>query len=108
MNHTMIGGPTGAVELHDGILYLRWASGAVIEEQDVRAAMAALHSVGQGRVYPVLAEMTTTAWLSCRARKVLSGPCQATRIALLGSSPVDRIIASFFLSRYSQPYTARF
>jgi hypothetical protein len=75
MNHATIDWAAGAVELHDGILYVRWVPGAVIEEQDARAAMAAIRRIGRCRAYPVLVEMSATAWLSCRARKVLSGPC---------------------------------
>ena len=35
-------------------------------------------------------------------------PCAANRIALLGSSPVDRVIANFFLGVHIPPCPTRF
>ena len=51
---------------------------------------------GENR-HPMLVDMATTADVSRGARAVFGRPCQASRIALLGSSPVDRVLANFFL-----------
>ncbi|WP_454700021.1 DUF7793 family protein [Arthrobacter humicola] len=97
-----------AVELRDGVLFLRWVRGAVIEEKDALAAMGAVSRLCQGRGHPMLVDMAATAWLSCKARKVFARRCLVTRVALLGSSPVDWAIATFFLGRCSPPWPARF
>jgi hypothetical protein len=99
----MIDGAKAAVELRDGVLYLRWVRGAVIDEKDALAAMAAVNRLCQGRRHPMLVDMAATAWLSCKARRVFARPCPVTRIALLGSSPVDRVIVTYLLARCSPP-----
>jgi hypothetical protein len=104
----MIDGAKAAVELRDGVLHLRWVRGAVIEEKDALAAMAAISRLSQGRGHPTLVDMAAMAWLSCKARKVFARPCLVTRIALLGSSPVDRAIANYFLARCTPPCPARY
>jgi hypothetical protein len=108
MIRNMLDGAKAAVELRDGVLYLQWFRGAVIDEKDAVAAMAAVSRLCQGRGRPMLVEMEGTAWLSCKARKVFARPCLVTRIALVGSSPVDRVIVSFFLARSTPPCPARY
>lgn len=45
----------------------------------------------------MLVDMAMTESVSRDARFIFATPCAASRIALLGSSPVDRLIATFFL-----------
>ncbi len=52
--------------------------------------------------------MATTAAVSRGARAVFGRPCQASRIALLGASPVDRVIANFILGVSALPCPTRF
>jgi hypothetical protein len=108
MIREMIDGAKAAVELRDGVLYLRWVRGAVIDEKDALAAMAAVNRLYQGRRHPMLVDMAATAWLSCKARRVFARPCPVTRIALLGSSPVDRVIVTYFLTRCTPPCPTRY
>lgn len=104
-----IEGGKGTVELRtDGIIHLIWKSKASLEAADTRAAMAAVNEIGQGTEYPMLVDMATTEAVSRDARAVFSIPCAATRIALLGSSPVDRVIANFFLGVHTPPCPTRF
>jgi len=70
--------------------------------------MAAVNVVADGREYPMLVDMATTESVSRQARAVFSIPCAASRIALLGSSPVDRVLANFFLSLHVPPCPTRF
>ena len=56
----------------------------------------------------MLVDMATTAEVSRAARAVFGRPCQASRIALLGSSPVDRVIANFFLGISKVPCPTKF
>ena len=51
--------------------------------------------------------MTVTASLSREAQAVFNTRC-ATRIALLGTSPVDRILANWVLTAQKQPCPKRF
>lgn len=109
MIRDMLDGAKAAVKLREGVLYLRWVRGAVIDEKDAMAAMAAASRLcHQGRGRPMLVEMAGTAWLGCNARKVFARPWPVTRIALVGSSPVDRVIVDHFLARCTPPCPARY
>ncbi|MBT2549452.1 STAS/SEC14 domain-containing protein [Arthrobacter sp. ISL-65] len=92
----------------EGLLRLTWARGASITDADAEAAMGEVNALcGQNR-YPMLVDMATTADVSRGARAVFGRPCQASRIALLGSSPVDRVLANFILGINKLPCPTRF
>lgn len=79
-----------------------------IEAADAHAAVAALNEVCQGTELPMLVDMATMEAVSRDARAVFSLPCAASRIALLGSGPVDRVVATFFLGVRTSPCPTRF
>ncbi|WP_223995166.1 STAS/SEC14 domain-containing protein [Arthrobacter sp. NicSoilB11] len=85
-----------------------WNPRVRIEVQDARAAMTAVNTVACGAEYPMLVDMATTEHVAREARAVFSIPCAANRIALLGASPVDRVIANFFLNVHIPPCPTRF
>ncbi|MDQ0620235.1 DUF7793 family protein [Arthrobacter globiformis] len=92
----------------EGLLRLTWARDASITDADAEAAMGQVNALcGQNR-YPMLVDMATTADVSRGARAVFGRPCQASRIALLGSSPVDRVLANFILGINKLPCPTRF
>jgi hypothetical protein len=92
----------------DGYLHLRWRPGVAIEVEDARAAMAKVNELCQQEQHPMLVDMATVASVSREARGVWSIPCGASRIALLGTSPVDRVLANFFLGVHVPPCPTRF
>jgi hypothetical protein len=104
----LIGETKGTIELTAGVLHLRWAPGQAINEEGALAAVAAAKKLCGSRRYPMLVTLAAPVWLSCRARKVLTLPGPATRIALLGSSPVDAVMAKFFLAGNAMPCPARY
>jgi hypothetical protein len=92
----------------DGILRLKWPRGAVITTADAEHAMLRVDELcGEAR-HPMLVDMATTAEVTRGARAVFGRPCQASRIALLGSSPVDRVLANFILGINALPCPTRF
>jgi hypothetical protein len=92
----------------EGLLRLTWARDASITEADAEAAMEQVNALcGESR-HPMLVDMATTAEVSRGARAVFGRPCQASRIALLGASPVDRVIANFFLGLNKLPCPTKF
>jgi hypothetical protein len=102
-------GGKGTVELEHGrYIHLVWNRSVRIEAEDALSAMDAVNVVGDGSEYPMLVDMATTESVSRQARAVFSIPCAASRIALLGSSPVDRVLANFFLSLHIPPCPTRF
>jgi hypothetical protein len=109
MEPVTVDGGKGTVELRtDGIIHLIWDPRVRIELQDAQAAMATVNRIAGDGSYPMLVDMATTEAVSRDARSVFSIPCAANRIALLGASPVDRIIANFFLGVHIPPCPTRF
>jgi hypothetical protein len=109
MEPITVKGGKGTVDLEDGrYIHLVWNRSVRIEEVDAHAAMASVNVVADGREFPMLVDMATTESVSRQARAVFSIPCAASRIALLGSSPVDRVLANFFLSLHVPPCPTRF
>ena len=109
MESLEVEGGKGVVSLEStGLIHLSWASGVRIEEADARAAMAAVNKIAGDAEYPMLVNMAMTSSVSRAARAVFSIPCAASRIALLGASPVDRILANFVLGVHIPPCPTRF
>jgi hypothetical protein len=105
----VVDGGKGTVDLRsDGIIHLIWEPKVRIELQDAEAAMAAVNRIAGDSTYPMLVDMATTEDVTRAARSIFSIPCAANRIALLGASPVDRIIANFFLGVHIPPCPTRF
>lgn len=91
-----------------GIVWLTWAEGLQITEQLARDAMALVDETNADRERPLLVDMTGTATLTRDARIAFTRRCSASRIALLGRSPVDRVIANFAMGTSSVPVPTRF
>jgi hypothetical protein len=109
MEPVVVDGGKGTVELRsDGLIHLIWEPRVRIEQEDAKAAMAAVNEIAGEITYPMLVDMATTESVTRAARSVFSIPCAANRIALLGASPVDRILANFFLGVHIPPCPTRF
>jgi hypothetical protein len=109
MEPLKVKGGKGVVGLEPpGLIHLVWDVDVRIEEVDAKAAMAAVNKVANGAEYPMLVDMANTRSVSRQARAVFSIPCAASRIALLGTSPVDRVLANFFLGIHIPPCPTRF
>ena len=109
MDPVAVEGAKASVELgNDGLLHLRWLPGVQIQLEDARAAMAKVNEVCQQEQHPMLVDMAAVGSVSREARGVWSIPCGASRIALLGKSPVDRVLANFFLGVHVPPCPTRF
>ncbi|TQS87810.1 STAS/SEC14 domain-containing protein [Arthrobacter sp. TS-15] len=99
----------GTLELDsEGILHLVWKPSTVLEADDVHAAMARLNEVADGAEYPMLIDITNTRAVTRPAKAVFSTKCAASRIALLGSNPVNRVVANFAMARRTLPCPTRF
>lgn len=109
MNPVAANGGKSSLEVsEDGYLNLRWLPGAHIQVEDARAAMAGVNQLCQEEHLPMLVDMAAVGSVSREARAIWSIPCGASRIALLGKSPVDRVLANFFLGVHVPPCPTRF
>jgi hypothetical protein len=70
--------------------------------------MAKINDVADGAEYPMLVHMAETQSVTHQARSVFAESCAASRIALLGSSPIDWVIANFTMILRTLPYPTRF
>lgn len=109
MELTVVEGGKGTVHLDAGqALHLVWNSGVRIDAADALAAMAAVNLIADVSAYPLRVDMAATEYISRQARTVFATPCAASRIALLGASPVDRMIVDFQLGSQKPPCLTRF
>ncbi|WP_454812221.1 DUF7793 family protein [Paenarthrobacter nitroguajacolicus] len=92
----------------DNVLLLAWDPGVRIEAGNARAAVDAVNEFAAGSRYPLLVRMANASHLSRAARDVFIEPCAASRIALLGENPVDRILVDYQLAAQPAPCPTRF
>jgi hypothetical protein len=81
-----------------GILQLKWPRNAIIHTSDAEAAMLMVNELCGETERPLLVNMATTSEVTRGARTVFARPCQASHVALLGASPVDKVVANFVLA----------
>lgn len=91
-----------------GILQLKWARNAVIGTSDAEAAIRMVNELCGRTERPLLVDMATTTEVSRGARAAFARPCQASHVALLGASPVDKVVANFVLAINTTSRTKRF
>ncbi|MBT2513159.1 STAS/SEC14 domain-containing protein [Arthrobacter sp. ISL-30] len=91
-------GGKGNIELrNDGIVHIAWRPKGAIGFSEAHAAMAAVAELSRGVNHPLLVDLAMTETVSRDARAVFSRPWAVSRVALLGSGPVDRVISTLFL-----------
>lgn len=91
-----------------GVLQLKWARNAIIRTSDAEAAVHMVNEVCGETERPLLVNMATTTSVSRGARAVFAQACQASPVALLGASPVDKVIANFVLAMNKKTRPKRF
>lgn len=97
----------GIMELGDGFLRLRWRAGEAVGVNEAQAALEAIDALGLGASHPMLIHVQGVNF-SRAARRVFPSPSRVSRIALLGSSPVDYVIALFVLRVIPLPFPIRY
>lgn len=90
------------------ILKVTLPANQMIQEQQARAAGAAARSLAHGRRLPVLMIITGVLGVSIEARQVYANLIPPSRFALVGESPVDRVIAHYLLRWTHESTPARF
>ncbi len=97
------------VRLRDGgIIEVELPVSAQIEGPEARAAGAAVRALANGRRMPVLLVITGVVGISPEARHVYSNSIGASAFALVGESPVDRVIAHYLLRSKTETIPAQF
>jgi len=91
-----------------GIVRLSWTPGLRITGALAAAAMAAVDEVNGDLNRPLLVDMTRVDTPTHEAREHFGRRCTASRIALLGASPVDRVRATPGVEGMGFPVSTRF
>ncbi len=100
--------PYESLTIEDGLILLRWPKGAAIDAAGARAAFDDVNAMSADTHRPMLVDMALVKSVSRGARGVFGEPSAASRIALLGRSPVDRVIANFTLGIQKVPCPTKF
>lgn len=93
-------GETGALELRAGVIHLSWDCGLVVTGDAARQVMARVNALCYARRKPLLVTSVWMEALSHAARNVFAGNWPLTRIAVMGTSPVDKVIFVFYAARH--------
>ncbi|MET3951158.1 hypothetical protein [Arthrobacter sp. UYEF36] len=97
------------VRLRDGgIIEVVLPTNEEIEGPEARVAGAAVRALAHGRRMPVLLVITGVVGVSVEARQVYSTSIAASAFALVGESPVDRVIAHYLLRSKTETIPAQF
>lgn len=92
----------------DGILRLTWDRDLRVTATMARQAMAAVDEVNAGRPRPLLVRMARTTALDRDAREQFAEKTSIAAIALLGETPVDRLLAASTVGRGVTKAPARY
>lgn len=105
---TTAAAPIGVRMRDGGIIEVALPINAEIEGPEARVAGTAVRALANGRRMPVLLVITGVVGLSPEARHVYSTSIAASAFALVGESPVDRVIAHYLLRSKTESIPAQF
>jgi hypothetical protein len=91
-----------------GLVQLTWTPGVRVTGDDAAEAMRRVDELNGTLRRPMVVDMAGTTALTRDARTAFSRRCSASKIALLGQSAVDRVIANFALGVSKVPVPTRF
>lgn len=81
----------------NGIMHVKLPEKATVAGRHAAAAAVAVHTLTAGKSFPLLLDLTNVKSVSRHAREMYGQPRTVTAYALLGSGPVDRVLAHYFL-----------
>ena len=102
------GQPIGVRMLDRGIIEVTLPANQEIEGPEARVAGGIVRELAGGRRMPVLLVITGILGVSVEARHVYATCIAASAFALVGESPVDRVIAHYLLRSRSETIPAEF
>lgn len=100
--------PIGVRALESGIVQVTLPPNEEVAGAEARVAGAAVRAIANGRRVPVMLVMTGVVGVSVEARQVYVSSIAASAFALVGESPVDRVIAHYLLRSRTETIPAQF
>jgi hypothetical protein len=103
-----VAGPIGVRVLDSGIVQVTLPPNEEIAGAEARVAGAAVRALAHGRRVPVMLVLTGVVGVSVEARQIYVSSIAASALALVGESPVDRVIAHYLLRSRTATIPAQF
>lgn len=103
-----VAAPIGVRALESGIVQVTLPPNEEIAGAEARVAGAAVRAIANGRRVPVMLVITGVVGVSVEARQVYVSSIAASAFALVGESPVDRVIAHYLLRSRTETTPAQF
>jgi hypothetical protein len=92
-----------------GVVRLTWAPGVEIDRDAAEQAVRAVDGLNADGPRPLFVDMTGTTVITRQARQFFTRPmASVTRLALVGRSAVDRVVANFALGVSGTPMPTRY
>ncbi|MFF2030770.1 hypothetical protein [Arthrobacter sp. NPDC058192] len=105
---TDAGAAIGVRMIDGGIIEVLLPPNQEIQGPEARIAGEAVRSLAAGRRVPVILVITGVVGVSVEARRAYTGSIAATAFALVGETPVDRVIAHYLLRSRGESIPAQF
>lgn len=90
------------VEDRGGLLVLWWAPGSLLAPADVLGSYDGVRGLSDGYRMPLVVHLQGLVGIAPQARSLLLEASLASRIALVGTGPVDQVIAGFLEQALSE------
>lgn len=100
--------PIGVRALASGIIQVTLPPNKEIAGAEARVASAAVRTLANGRRVPVVLVITGVLGVSVEARQAYVSSIAASAFAVVGESPVDRVIAHYLLRSKTEAIPAQF
>jgi hypothetical protein len=100
--------PIGVRALENGIIRVTLPPNEEIAGAEARVAGAAVRALANGRRVPVVIVITGVLGVSVEARQAYVSSIAASAFAVVGETPVDRVIAHYLLRSKSETIPAQF
>jgi hypothetical protein len=90
------------IELRSGLAVLWWAEASLLTRADILSFLDGLRELSDGRTLPLVVHLRNLRGHLVDARRLLMHSSLSSRVAIVGTSPVDRVIAAFLETGYAE------
>lgn len=90
------------IELRSGLMELWWSEASLLTRADILSSFDGLRELSDGITLPLVVHLQNLQGYLVDARQVLMHSSLSNRVAIVGRSPVDRVIAAFLETGYAE------
>ncbi len=107
MDGTALTGESFTIELRDGVMWIEWVSSATVTALEASNLVDRADGLRSCGFPPMLVMLNGMVSLSRGALSTFSHGLSIAAMALVGPSPVDRLLTSYFTEVHDPPYPTR-